>query len=299
MKKVTMNKDVLVSVVMCCYNAERFIGETIESILIQTYGHFEFIIWNDGSKDRTEEIVLSYCDKRIRYFYHENTGVGIAANLACKEARGKYIARIDSDDIAEPQRLEMEVDYLEKHPKCVLLSSAVTYIDEQGSILARSYPYTWNVVLQKSMRRKMSNPFAHSACMFRRLPFIQVGYPRIRCFEDAIMCRRLSQLGRVCNLSETLLRYRVSSDSLSHRIANYLPLIRAAERLVEESDPSLLEQNEKLFDVIYTYAKNNSKKQMGGFYKIRHSGISSFSSIMSNTLISKTIIFFHNILGLL
>ena len=85
-----------VSVVLCTFNDERTIKEAIESILCQSYNNFEFIIWNDGSTDGTEEIIKSYKDNRIRYFFHENTGLGEALRLACAEAKGKYIARMDN-----------------------------------------------------------------------------------------------------------------------------------------------------------------------------------------------------------
>ena len=82
---MTFNKldKPLVSVLMCCYNGERFIRETIESVLCQSYENFEFIIWDDGSTDNTASIIESYHDDRIRYFYHENTGLGKALWLAC------------------------------------------------------------------------------------------------------------------------------------------------------------------------------------------------------------------------
>ena len=88
MNKINQASHSLVSVVMCAYNAEKYIGETIRSVLNQTYRKFEFIIWNDGSTDSTESIVKSFKDDRIRYFYHANTGLGMALNLACKEVRG-------------------------------------------------------------------------------------------------------------------------------------------------------------------------------------------------------------------
>ena len=287
----------LVSVVMCCYNAEEFVAEAIESILRQDYPNFEFIIWNDGSKDKTESIIKSYDDERIRYFYHENLGVGGAANMACAEARGKYIARIDSDDIAFPQRIRKEVEYMERHPHCVLLSAAVSYIDRNGKLISRSYPYTWNTVLKKSMK-KMSNPFSHSACLFRRDAFLKVNYPNTRCFEDAIMFRRLSRLGDVANLGETLIKYRLLPGSVSHSLGYYMPLMRVAEKLVEDSTPDQIKINEQLFDYIYMYAKKYSDNQVKGYYNNSFSAISHIvQSFPDNDMLTKLVIFIHNIIG--
>ena len=104
----------LVSVVLCTYNTEKYIAEAIESILAQTYTNFEFIVWDDGSTDNTRRVVESFNDNLIHYYYHENTGLGMALKLACEKAHGKYIARMDSDDISLPARLEKEVNYMER-----------------------------------------------------------------------------------------------------------------------------------------------------------------------------------------
>lgn len=288
----------LVSVVMCCYNAEKHVAESIRSILGQTYTHLELIIWNDGSSDHTEEIIKSFADERIRYFFHENTGIGEAANLACRHAVGEYIARIDSDDIAEPERIAKEVEYMEHHPKCVLLSSAVTYIDEAGHSLARSYPYTWNYVLKRCLTQ-MYNPISHPACIFRSSAFRQVTYPHIHYLEDAVMFRRLSKMGEIHNLSEPLLKYRISANSLSHSLGHYASLLLHAGKIVADSDSNELKQNEALFNAIYSYAKKNSQAQDGGFYNDHIFRLSQQLSFLPSRWVSGFIILIHNILGVL
>ena len=126
--EVLDTKAPLLSVVLCTYNDERYIAKTINSVLSQSLSDFEFIIWNDGSTDRTEEIIKSFADKRIKYYFHSNTGLGTALALACKEARGKYIARIDGDDLCLPYRFEKEIGFLDSHPDYVLVSSSVLYM---------------------------------------------------------------------------------------------------------------------------------------------------------------------------
>lgn len=292
------NQNPLVSVVMCCYNAEKYVGLAIESILTQSYHNIEFIIWNDGSNDNTENIIKSYNDARIRYFFHTNKGVGEAANLACSEAKGKYIARIDSDDIAEPDRISKEVEYMEHHPKCVLLSAAVTYIDEEGNVLARSYPYTWNMVLKRSMKR-MSNPFSHSACIFRRDVFLNVRYPHTRCFVDAVMFRRLSRLGDVSNLKEPLIKYRLQANSVSHSLGDYMPLIKVAEKMIDETDDvEDVEEKEQLFNIIYSYAKQHANNQVNGFYNNGYSFITRILPCQPSKIVTSLVIFIHNLVGI-
>ena len=125
-------EEMKISVVMSCYNSERFLRQSIDSILMQSYREFEFIIWNDGSTDSTEEIIKSYHDERIRYFYAPNQGLGSALAAACKEARGRYIARMDDDDIAMPNRLDKELAFLELHPDYILVSCLCEFITEEG-----------------------------------------------------------------------------------------------------------------------------------------------------------------------
>ena len=210
------NLKPLVSVIMCCYNAEKYIAETIESVLHQTYTNFEFIIWNDGSTDSTEQIIETYNDCRIRYFYHENTGLGKALNLACLKGKGKYIARIDADDICLLNRIEIQVQFLESHPQYILISSSVYYIDENGCILGRSFPYTKNFILQQKM--KWGSPVSHPATMFNRDVYLKTcGYIDIAGGEDRILFAKMCKFGKIKNIAIPLIKYRLLFSSLSHR----------------------------------------------------------------------------------
>ena len=115
-----------ISVVMPAYNAEKYLREDIDSILAQTYDDFEFIIINDGSIDRTKEIILSYSDPRIVYIENEqNSGICVTLNKGLDTAKGRYIVRMDSDDIALPQRLEIQVRYMDANPDVGVAGSMV------------------------------------------------------------------------------------------------------------------------------------------------------------------------------
>ena len=109
------------SVVMPMYNAERYVAGATGSILAQTFTDFEFVIVNDGSTDRSLEIVRHYerLDARVRVLSRPNTGIVGALNDGLSLARGEYIARMDADDIAYPHRLERQATYLDDHPDCV------------------------------------------------------------------------------------------------------------------------------------------------------------------------------------
>lgn len=106
-----------ISVILPAYNAEKYINEAIDSILTQTYRDFELIILNDCSKDRTEEIILSYEDDRIVYLKNQvNMGVAATLNRGLAAAKGEYVARMDADDISLPERFEKQAAYLDEHP---------------------------------------------------------------------------------------------------------------------------------------------------------------------------------------
>jgi glycosyltransferase involved in cell wall biosynthesis len=122
---------------MPAYNAEKYISEAIESILAQTYTHWELIIVDDGSTDNTVKIIREYQnqDKRIKvYHFDTNKGLPTARNQSIKMANGKYLACLDSDDIAMPERLEKQVDFMEANPEIGVCSTAVKYIGKVKGI---------------------------------------------------------------------------------------------------------------------------------------------------------------------
>lgn len=208
----------LVSVVMSCYNSEKYLKEAIDSILNQSYKNFEFIIWNDGSKDSSEDIIKEYTDSRIRYFFHENTGLGTALNLACKEAKGKYIARMDSDDISLPTRLEEEVDYLENHENVVLLSCLAELMDDNGNFLGYGLPYSTPKIIKKH-----PGLIYHPGVMMRADAYKKTtGYPLIRTAEDLFLWYSMFNYGDVKIIKYPLLKYRVTSGSLSSNWNDYM-----------------------------------------------------------------------------
>jgi len=120
----------IVSVLLPAYNAELHLAEAIDSVLHQTYPHFELIVINDGSTDQTEAIVLSYSDPRIRYERNTaNLGLISTLNKGLQMAKGAYIARMDADDICYPDRLKEQVDFMEQHPKVGIAGSWFEYLN--------------------------------------------------------------------------------------------------------------------------------------------------------------------------
>lgn len=242
-----------ISVVMCTYNTDKYISKAIESVLTQSFRDFEFIIWDDGSTDKTKEIVETFNDKRIRYIYHENTGLGMALKLACAEAKGKYIARMDSDDICLPERFSTELDFLEKHPEYVLVSSSVHYINEEGEILGRSFACSDDNVLKNIL--PISNMIVHPMVMMRRNAYERAGgYVPISKSQDRVFWSRLAKQGMFYNIMSPLGYYRILQDSLSHYHNPYNNMLYELRRKMILDD-IILESDVRWYNDLYRYSK--------------------------------------------
>ncbi|MFW6383201.1 MAG: glycosyltransferase family 2 protein, partial [Nanoarchaeota archaeon] len=153
-----MNKKPKVSVLMPAYNSQDYISDAIESILSQTYTDFEFVIIDDCSTDDTWKIIKKYAknDKRIKAFKNvKNSGVTVSLNNGLEKCSGDYIARMDSDDVSLPKRLEKQVEVLE-NGKADVVGTNIYFIDEQGKVFGkRKYePVTGKII-------KLESPLAH------------------------------------------------------------------------------------------------------------------------------------------
>ncbi|MGO9953181.1 MAG: glycosyltransferase family 2 protein, partial [Dissulfurispiraceae bacterium] len=132
-----------ISVLMSCYNASKYLAEAIESILNQTFDNFEFIAIDDGSRDNTSDILKDYAraDSRIILLEKENTGLTNSLNIGLKTARGKWIARMDADDVSLPNRFEDQLEFVQVHAGVILLGTSCIVIDQSGKVIRR-YEYT-------------------------------------------------------------------------------------------------------------------------------------------------------------
>ena len=207
----------LVSVVMSVFNGERFLREAVDSILAQTFGDFEFIIVNDGSTDGTTAILDSYAinDARVRVFHQENRGAGESWNRGCNSARGKYIARMDADDIALNDRLRRQIDFLEKHDPVGVLGGATDFIDASGKSLWKSTP----LLEDHQIRSRLPSEcvFCHPTIAMRKGAFIAAGGYR-KAFADAAdydLWLRMAGHCQMANLAEIVLKYRIHSGQVS------------------------------------------------------------------------------------
>lgn len=204
-----------ISVLLPAYNAAKYLGEAIDSILAQSYSDFELIIINDGSTDDTERIVSAFSDKRIVYVKNEqNIGLANTLNKGINLARGEYIARMDADDISLLQRFQRQVDFLDNNKDFILCSTAIKVFGavEERVIMATS------CYEQLKVDMLFGSNIAHPAVMFRRQEFIDnnLYYRQEECpAEDYALWTRVVFVGKVCNIPEVLLHYRIHPSQVT------------------------------------------------------------------------------------
>jgi glycosyltransferase involved in cell wall biosynthesis len=215
-----MNANPTISVLMPVYNGEQYLAQAVESILAQTFADFEFIIINDGSTDTSLKILEDYAakDKRVRLISRENRGLARTLNEMISEAKGEFIARMDADDIAMPERFAHQVAFLRREPGVVCVGSAHEVIDEKGRLLTRIELPEDNDGIQ-AMALGGNFPFNHPSVMIRRAPLVEVGgYDEAMVpAEDLDLWLRLGEVGALANLKDTLTKYRQHGNSLSDK----------------------------------------------------------------------------------
>ncbi len=225
-----------VSVLLPVHNAGRYVAETIASVLGQSYRDFEFLIIDDGSTDRSlDEINVAVGqDPRVQVLSQANAGFARTLNRLIAESTGKYLARIDADDIAEPTRFERQVDFLDEHSPCVLVASAITQIDQDGDPYAVVRYPTDPVEIEQNLLRGNAC-IIHPSVMLRRSAVEQVGgYALdVPVVEDQELWFRLARVGELAIIDEPLTRYRIHADNMSFRqipaaVEAYNRMIRVA-----------------------------------------------------------------------
>lgn len=206
---------------MPVYNAERYVAQAVQSILNQTFRDFEFIIVNDGSTDGSLAILERFAkaDARIKLISRPNTGYVVALNEMLEQARGEFIARMDADDEAAPNRFAVQVALLSDDPSIVACGSNVILIDPDGDILIpMARPQSHDEIDSWHLAGRSGAAIAHPAVMIRRAAIEAVGgYEVEYCpAEDVELFLRLAEHGRLTNVQQPLLRYRVHFNSVGH-----------------------------------------------------------------------------------
>jgi glycosyltransferase involved in cell wall biosynthesis len=218
-KKNGTSSHPLVSVIMNCFNSDKYLSEAIDSVFTQTFTDWEIIFWDNVSTDKSPEVAKNY-GPRVRYFRGKNTvPLGQARNLAIEKARGKYIAFLDCDDIWEREKIEKQVCVLEKDEDLSFVFTDTVKFDDKGDIrgLSARYRSPEGKIFREILR---GNFITLSSAVVRRSALDALGSMFDAGFhmsEDWDLWLRLSYSGKAASLNEPLTKWRVNPGSLTHK----------------------------------------------------------------------------------
>lgn len=241
-----------VCILMSIYNSARYLTEAIDSILDQTLTDFEFLIINDGSTDKSREVVLSYSDNRIKLIDNEtNIGLTKSLNKGLDLALGKYIVRMDADDISLPHRLKTQFEFMEKNPQVDVCGSWYKLFGHRNDI-------TRTPVLDREIKGTLffHNCIAHPAVIIRKntLNKLKIKYNEdfLQSQDYELWCREIDKL-KFANIPEVLIEYRVHENQIG--ISKRKKQDEAADRVrktnLENTGLVFTEKEKKMFcDII-------------------------------------------------
>jgi glycosyltransferase involved in cell wall biosynthesis len=192
----------------------------VQSVLKQSFSDFEFIIIDDGSTDRSNQMLQDYArkDNRVRLISRPNKGLTPSLNEGLKLARGEFVARMDADDVAAPDRLKVQVEYLRAHSEVSVLGGAYELIDDAGRMLTTIVPPTDDATLQEHALSGRT-PICHPLAMMRRDAVEKVGGydEEFAVAQDLDLWLKLGEVGTLACVPDVLLRYRQHEDSVSEK----------------------------------------------------------------------------------
>lgn len=213
-----MDQIPLISVCMPVYNADRYLATAIDSILNQTFTDFEFLIVDDGSSDRSLQILKQYAetDPRIHLISRPNTGLVVALNEMLAIAKGEFLARMDADDISFPTRLANQIHFLQQHPEVVCVGGAYEVIDPKGRVVSRNTMPEGNAEIQRQILLG-STVINHPCAMIRRDALLKIGGydTAMTTAEDLDMLLKLGEIGQLANIPDLVVQYRFHPTSVS------------------------------------------------------------------------------------
>jgi cellulose synthase/poly-beta-1,6-N-acetylglucosamine synthase-like glycosyltransferase len=209
----------LVSVALVVSNVDRFLAESIESILGQTFRDFEFIIVDFGSTDNSKSIISKYAaiDSRVKFHEIPHCGLAEARNAACSLAEGKYIAIMDADDVSVPERLSWQAEFMENHPEVGVVGGSVERIDATSRPLqVFQYPLENREIQSELLTHCV---FCQPTVLMRRDAFVRVGGYRgpFAPAEDYDLWLRIAESFQLANLVKVVLKYRIHSSQVTLR----------------------------------------------------------------------------------
>lgn len=211
-----------ISVIMPVYNGEKYLNEAIDSIIYQTFRDFELIIIDDASTDNTSNIIKSYNDDRIVFIKNnENLGIAKTLNKGIEIAKGKYIARMDADDISYKHRLDIQYKFMEDNTEVGMCGSSVEMFSEKdNNIKLHECPTNYEEI---KVLQIFNTAFAHPTVMIRKniLDKYNLRYDEFyEGMEDYELWTRMSKITKLSNIEEALLKYRIHSNQITKKISD-------------------------------------------------------------------------------
>lgn len=217
---VAADRAPTLSVIVSAYNSEAYVREAIQSVLSQRFRDFELIVIDDGSKDATGDVLQEFADgdARVRLVRRANKGLTVSLNEALAMSCGRYVARMDADDVSLKTRFEKQLAYLEANPDCVLLGTGVILIDPLGVPLVEGGLVCEHDEIDRELLKGRGGALYHPSVMMRRDALARVGGYReeFNNSEDLDLFLRLAEIGQMHNLREPLLHYRRHPESVNH-----------------------------------------------------------------------------------
>jgi glycosyltransferase involved in cell wall biosynthesis len=239
---VIKNSLPLVSIMMPAYNAAKYIGQAIESVLSQTYPNWELIIVNDGSKDGTADIIACFQDERIKAIFQHNSGEANARNMALKAVQGEYLAFLDADDVYLPNHLEYTVAYLVDHPQVDAVYTDGHYCDQDGNLIQslssqRRGPFEGHLFDELV---RSSDVFGPPTCVVLKLELVKQHNltfdPAIVIGPDWDFMTRYSEHAKFGYIAQHTCLYRVHQTNvtkMTKTVERALSLVRCREKAIQ------------------------------------------------------------------
>jgi len=205
-----------ISIIMPVWNGEKFLAAAVDSLLAQTFTDFELLVIDDGSTDRTPEILRACTDARLRVLRLDHAGIVVALNHGLAGARADWIARLDADDLSEPLRLERQWQAVSRQPRAVLCHTAATCFGDGVPVDEARLPRSRSFM---ALQLCWKCPIIHSTVLFKKSAALAVGgyRPEERHAEDFSLWGRLLEQGEFIGLPERLVRFRIHAQSVSQQ----------------------------------------------------------------------------------
>ncbi|MBM4328650.1 MAG: glycosyltransferase [Deltaproteobacteria bacterium] len=248
-------KQPAITVLLSVFNGRRYVRQAVESILAQTFEHFEFLIIDDGSTEPISELINSYRDPRINLVRQNNRGLACSLNRGIEEATGEFIARMDADDVSAPNRLGLQYEAISRNKNLDLIGSFFREINDRGEVVEEK-----QVLIDEDYRLwrlQFHNNYAHGSIMFRKSAVVAAGLynEQLRLAQDYDLWSRICRQGNSCVIPECLYSHRIRTDGQQASVRNYEAQAQTAARISNRNltacNPDLTEEQCRMVRALY------------------------------------------------